>query len=54
MNGNDNINFNRIQYRAATTSGIYQCVTEAHYVIFRKPPLYGNVMAGCFENEAEM
>ena len=54
MHGNENMKFDMIHYRAAMTTGIYQCVIEAHYGRFRHPPLYENVMAGCFENEAEM
>jgi hypothetical protein len=54
MHENENTKFDRIQYRAAMTTGIYQCVTEAHYGRFRQPPLYENVKAGCFGNEAEM
>ena len=50
----DNIKFDRTQYRAAMTTGINQCVTKTHWGSFRQPPLYENVMAGCFENGAEM
>jgi hypothetical protein len=54
MHGNENKKVDRILHHAATTTAIYQCVTEAHYFIFRKPPLYEDVMGGCFENGAEM
>jgi hypothetical protein len=54
MHGNENVKLDRIHSRAAMTTGINQCVTETRNVIFHQPPLYENVMAGCFENEAEM